>query len=133
VEFAISSISIDPKSGKLLYPEMKQFVEYFPGYPFFKDEEECKLDEHFKFIDNSHSSPISSDDLEHILKTASWAKFKKDTALWRFTVYTNYLPTANEFYFDEDKKYSLVVFEADHSLADGFSLIKLLYRLCGVE
>jgi hypothetical protein len=46
-------------------------------------------------------------------------------------VYTNYLPTANEFYFDEDNKYSLVVFEVDHSLADGFSLIQLVYRLCG--
>jgi hypothetical protein len=52
-------------------------------------------------------------------------------ALWRFTVYTNYLLTRNEFYFDKDKKYALVVFEVDHSLADGFSLIKLLYRLCG--
>jgi hypothetical protein len=68
VESAISSI--DPKSGKFLYPEMKQFVEYFLGYPFFKDEEEFKLNEHFKFIENSQSSPISSDDLEHILKTS---------------------------------------------------------------
>jgi hypothetical protein len=46
-------------------------------------------------------------------------------------VYTNYFPTRNEFYFDKDKKYSLVVFEVDHSLADGFSFIKLLNRLCG--
>jgi hypothetical protein len=67
VEFAISSI--EPKSGKSLYPEMKQFVEYFLGYPFFKDEEKFELDEHFKFIDNSQISPISSEDLEHILKT----------------------------------------------------------------
>jgi hypothetical protein len=104
VESAISSIY--PKSGKLLNAEMKQFVEYFLGYPFFKDEEEFK-DEHFKFIDNSQSSPISSDHLEHILKTASWATFKKDTALWRFTMYTNYLPTRSEFYFYKDKKYSL--------------------------
>jgi hypothetical protein len=76
---------------------------------------------------------ISHEQLKKRLKERSLVPFTKDKALWRFAVYPNFLPNPEEPYYKKDAKYSVVIWEVCHCLADGFSIIKWLHRICGMK
>jgi hypothetical protein len=121
----------DPRTGLPCYPELKQNVAKWMGYPFWKDVKDFNFDEHFLWCENEGT--ISHNELTQRLKERSFVPFTEDKALWRFTVYPKFLPNPEESYCKKDAKYSVVIFEVDHCLADGFSIMKLVYKICGVK
>jgi hypothetical protein len=121
----------DPTTGIPYYPELKQNVTKWMGYPFWKNVKNFNLDEHFLWCDNEGT--ISHEELKQRLKERAFVPFTEDKALWRFAVYPNFLPNPEEPYYKVDGKYSAVIFEVDHCLADGFSLVKWLYKGCGMK
>jgi hypothetical protein len=123
--------AMDPTTGIHYYPELKQNVTKWMGYPFWKDVKDFNFDEHFLWCENE--GMISHEELTQRLKERSFVPFTDDKALWRFAVYPNFLPNPEEPYYKKDSKYSIVIFEVDHCLADGFSLIKWLHKICGIK
>jgi hypothetical protein len=123
--------AVDPTTGIPYYPELKQTVTKWMGYPFWKNVKDFNFDEHFLWCDNEGT--ISHEELIQRVKERSFIPFTEDKALWRFAVYHNFLPNPAEPYYKKDSKYSVVIFEVHHCLADGFSLIKLLHKICGMK
>jgi hypothetical protein len=123
--------AMDPKTGIPYYPELKQNVTKWMGYPFWKNVKNFNLDEHFLWCDNEGT--ISHEELQKRLKEGSVVPFTENKALWRFAVYPNFLPNPEDPYYRKDAKYSVVIWEVNHCLADGFSIIKWLHRICGIK
>jgi hypothetical protein len=121
----------DPTTGIAYYPELKQNVTKWMGYPFWKNVKDYNFDEHFLWCENE--GRISHEELTQRLKERSFIPFTEDKALWRFAVYPNFLPNLEEPYYNEKSKYSLIIFEVSHCLLDGFALIKLLHKICGMK
>jgi hypothetical protein len=120
--------NLDTKTGQLLYPEMQQNLTKWMGYPFWKPLEKFKLENHV-FFDETH---VTSDDMSKNLQKNANTPFQETNALWHFRIYKNYTPTGNEEYFNPDSKYSLLLLSVDHSVVDGFALVKLAYKLFGI-
>jgi hypothetical protein len=119
---------LDPNTGQLLYPEMQQNLTKWMGYPFWKPLEKFKLEDHVVF-DETH---VTSDDVIKMIQEDGSTPFKETNALWQGKIYKNYTPTGKEEYFNPGTKYSLALFSIDHSVVDGFALLKLLYKFCGI-
>jgi hypothetical protein len=123
--------AMDPTTGTDYYPELKQNVTKWMGYPFWKNVKNFNFDEHFLWLDNEGT--FSYEELAQRIKELSFTPFTEDKALWRLTVYPNFLPNPEEPYYKENVKYSLAIFEVEHCLADGLSLVKCLHKMCGVK
>ena len=112
--------------GKLMYPELRQYRTTFLNYFFLKDDPHFDLKNHIRDYDygGSLALPQSCDesDLQRVMGGLLAAPWKKGRSPWEILIVNNYKEDGN-------KVRTAIVVRLHHSLADGYSILKITLRL----
>jgi hypothetical protein len=97
-------------AGVRLYPELKQSLTWWIGYPFWSksSENEFAMEDHF-FIEKERLT--DSSEVNEILRRRTHSPFPLGKPLWNITLYKKYQPNGSEHYYEEGKEYSLIIIE----------------------
>ncbi|CAL8138659.1 unnamed protein product [Orchesella dallaii] len=107
------------------YPELKQYVDYFMGFMFWKPDTEFNLKNHLKshtlWETNIENQSIIEQKVCQFLEELLNKPFTPKRSPWEFYIINNY---RNEQLKNQGvhEEMTLIVLRVHHALADGFSL-----------
>jgi len=122
----------DWKSKARYYPELTQSIVQWMGFLFWKPVDNFLIDDYIR-VENSNVK-YNFDQAFEMMNQEALIPFEEGKALWKIILLPNFVPNESQVtYFRTEKQYSFAIITIHHSLADGFSIIKLMYSLFQVS
>jgi hypothetical protein len=116
-DFMVRLINLKDKKGDHVHPELQQTIQFWMGYLFWKWDPKFSPDNHFE----ERLDPVNEDSVNELSTKLLKKPWKRGQSPWEAIVFPHY---KTKFGANHDK--TLVFFRLHHSMADGFSVIKLL-------
>lgn len=109
------------------FPELRQYIEPWMGFLFFKEDTNFDLNRHIilhnsYYSDSQTPSPIDLDELKVIFLNKSWERRKP---LWELVL------ADHDDRGKNGRSYMFLRFH--HSLGDGFAFLNVVAALCGSQ
>lgn len=122
--------AIDKSNGQLLYPKFQQYPVRWLGFTFYKHAfDTFSFDNHVFFHEEiGMDKPATEEDIGNLSEKILNAPFRPNTSLWEFHLVLNYV---NPKITCAEPEMSVLLFKVHHSLADGYSLLKVFTDVNG--
>jgi hypothetical protein len=118
-------------TGLPLYPELRQSIVKFGGFWFWSPIENFRIEDQVGY--HRERINVDEDSVLQLLKEECSVPIAKNKALWKLTCYSNVKLTSRDLSNynknSDNKIHSLIILTVHHTLVDGFSLIKLVFKL----
>lgn len=151
---------IDAKNaqGGLWYKKMTYYYENWMGFPFWRKEQDFKLEEHVRLFDYAvkrnkvvdragrEEAYVTEDEVLRCFGEIEKLPFGKGQSPWEILVLPNYIPREGDLHKayvvpammrttegsgdDDADKYFSLVYRVHHAIGDGYSFLKML--MCNI-
>jgi len=114
------------ETGRLQYPELRQCVTVYKGYPFWRNIKSFKLEDYVYVHPEYKGEPYNYQQLMKLSCKLKSKPFPGDKAIWELIFIPKFIPHWDP---KPNRVYSALLYRQHHCLADGFSKIKFLQQL----
>ena len=133
-KFQLKLVDEIDDQGNLTYPQLRQTWTQFLGFLFWKWDANFSVDNHVHLYDHTEaklalSSPCTEDDLKKVTGELLAKPFVKGISPWEAVVIPNYVAKNNS----DGREQTVIVFRIHHAMADGFSILKMTFKLFDLE
>ncbi|CAL8092356.1 unnamed protein product [Orchesella dallaii] len=125
--------AVDNESGKLIYPELRQYACHWLGFMFWKHTgDKFDLDHHIRYHENLAGTVVPTEQVDELIEQLINKPFKPETSPWELHYVANYENTDDKQLGQaKNEPMCAIVFKIHHSLGDGYSILSAIVEGLG--
>jgi hypothetical protein len=124
--FTNNVLNARDSDGRWKYPELKQCIQRWGGYYFWKDCPDFNLEEHVRLYKNESGSSVTDFDIKSLQERFVRQKWKRNQPLWEAHLVHNYEYKPNWVSNSNSGPHTMIIMRYHHTTGDGYSWLHLI-------